>query len=201
MWTDESKEAGLVAEVVENQFARSLLFQARVNIELYKHSCSELHQSLEKLNHHNFAGAYDSCHMNSGVFGSVIHASNQITYTQRVLAFLLSSMTSGHRLVKCLRAARNIDKGAEWGAVRKEISSLEDSYRRVRNVLEHLPDAISKGEFTSNSEIGFTPGTVFNAKDKNGEFTFNFSELELKRPVDLYEKVFTFLESRSSQNA
>lgn len=47
MWTDESKEAELVAEVVGEQSARALLFQARVNIELYKHSCLELHQSLK----------------------------------------------------------------------------------------------------------------------------------------------------------
>lgn len=134
--------------------------------------------------------------MNSGVLGSNIHASNKITYAQRVLAFLLSSMTSGHRLVKCLRAARNIDKGTEWGSVRKEISLLEESYRRVRNVLEHLPDAISKQEVISNTDIGFTSSGVFNAKDKNGEFTFDFSESSLQRPIDLYENIFAFLESR-----
>lgn len=201
MWTDESKEAYLIAEVVENQFARSLLFQARVNVELFKHSCLQLNESLEKLNYHNFAGAYGSCHMNAGVFGADIHESNKITYTQRVLGFLLSSVTSGHRLVKCLRGARNLDQGQDWANVRKEINLLEIEYRRVRNTLEHFPDAIMKGEFTNNSEIGFTPSAIFNARDKKGEFTFDFSENELKRPVSLYDHVFDALNERKSRNA
>jgi hypothetical protein len=201
MWTDESKEAYLIAEVVDNQFARSLLFQARVNIELFKHSTSLLHESLEQLNHHNFAGAFGTCHINSGVFGSEIHASNKVTYTQRVLGFLLSSITSGHRLVKCLRAARKLDRGQDWVNVRKEISLLEGDYRRVRNVLEHLPDAIMNQDFKENSEIGFTPEAIFNASDKNGEFTFNFSKTELGRPVALYEQVLENLSSRKNNDS
>lgn len=201
MWTDESKEAYLIAEVVDNQFARSLLFQARVNIELFKHSTSLLHESLHQLNYHNFAGAFGTCHMNSGVFSAEIHASNQVTYTQRVLGFLLSSITSGHRLVKCLRGARKLDQGQDWVNVRKEINSLEGDYRRVRNVLEHLPDAIMRQEFKENSEIGFTPEAIFNTRDKNGEFTFNFSKAELERPIILYDQVFQNLNSRKNNHA
>ncbi|MBL3591838.1 MAG: hypothetical protein JMN24_18990 [gamma proteobacterium endosymbiont of Lamellibrachia anaximandri] len=196
MWTDESKEAYLVEEVVTNAFAKSLLFQARVNVELFKHSCMQLHEALEKLNHHNFSAAFGGCHMNEGAFGTDIHLSNKITYTQRVLAFLLSAVTSGHRLIKCLRGAKNLDRGSDWKSVGKEISLFENEFRRVRNALEHFPDAVMKGEYSSNAEIGFTPEAIFNAKDKNGEFTFDFSKDELNRIVSLYDQVFTILLNR-----
>ena len=196
MWADESEEAYLIEEVVTNSFAKSLLFQARVNIELFKHSCTYLHEAFEKLNYHNFSASFGGCHMSEGVFGTDIHLSYKITYTQRVLAFLLSAVTSGHRLIKCLRGAKNIDRGNDWKSVGKEIGLFENEYRRVRNALEHFPDAVMKGEYSSNSEIGFTPEAIFNAKDKNGEFTFDFSKDELNRVENLYDKVFSILVQR-----
>lgn len=199
MWTDESKEAYLIAEVVGNRLARSLLFQARVNFELFKHSCAQLHEALDKLNFHNFSAAFGGCHMNEGIFGTDIHLSNKVTYTQRVLAFLLSAVTSGHRLIKCLRGAKNLDRGNDWKNIGKDIGLSEKEYRRVRNALEHFSDAIMKGEYSGNAEIGFTPEAIFNAKDKNGEFTFDFSKEELDRIVTLYDRVFSiFLERKDN---
>lgn len=196
MWTDESKEAYLIEEVVGNSLARSLLFQARVNVELFKHSCAQLHKALDKLNFHNFSAAFGGCHMNEGIFGTDIHLSNKITCTQRVLAFLFSAVTSCHRLIKCLCWAKNMDRGNDWKSVNKEIGIFENEYRRVRNALEHFPDAVMKGEYSSNAEIGFTPEAIFNAKDKNGEFTFDFSKEELDRIVALYDQVFSILLNR-----
>lgn len=196
MWTDESKEAYLVKEFVADTYAKSLLFQARVNVELFKYSCTQLHDALDKLNYHNFSAAFGGCHMNEGIFGTDIHLSNKITYTQRVIAFLLSTVTSGHRLIKCLRGAKSLDRGRDLKSVGKGIELFESQYRRVRNVLEHLPESIMKREYSNNSEIGFTREAIFNAKDKDGEFTFDFSKDELNRAVNLYDQFFFILEQR-----
>jgi hypothetical protein len=75
--------------------SRALFFQARVNLELFKHMVEQLHALFDKLNYHNFARAFGTCHMNDGIFGELKHSAQMATEKERVLGFLLAMVTSG----------------------------------------------------------------------------------------------------------
>jgi hypothetical protein len=88
MWTEASKDAGLVREAITSAQARRLFFQARINLEFYNHARGQLQEALDRLSFHSFARV-NSCHMTEGVFGADIHAANMLSERERVIGFLL----------------------------------------------------------------------------------------------------------------
>jgi hypothetical protein len=109
MWTEAARDASLIAETILDPRARQLLFQARINLELFNHASVQLHEALDQLNLHNFSHAFGGCRMNEGIFGTDIHTAEMVSWTQRVTGFLLAAVTAGHRFLSAVNKARNKD--------------------------------------------------------------------------------------------
>ncbi len=200
MWTEAAKDAILIREVVNPEQARHLLYQARVNLELFNHTRSQLHEALNQLNFRDFARV-NSCHMTEGIFGEDIHAAHMITEKERVIGFLLATVTAGHRFTRSIIAARARDMGPDWKGLKIDITLLEKKFHKVRNFMEHLDEAIASGTLASDMDCTFTPGAILTCKEPSETFTFDFSEQALLRPQETYDKVIDMLKARKELKA
>lgn len=199
MLTEAYRDAMLANQTIQSARARALFFQARVNLELFKHMIEQLHEAFENLNYHNFARAFGTCHMNDGIFGELKHSGQMATEKERVLGFLFALVTSGHRFTKSIIGMRKHDRGTDWRTMRTEITHLDRQYHRTRNALEHLHDAIAAGDIADNRDCGFSPEGILNCTDNDGQFTFDFTRPSLERVASVYEGVLEMLRVRSQQ--
>jgi hypothetical protein len=197
MWTESAHDAELVRNTVSDAVARRLLYQARVNLELFTHVRAQLTDALNELNAEDFARVM-SDHMTEGVFGADKHRANQMTQKERVIGFLLATVTAGHRLTRFLCAARRNDRGRDWATLRIDLDLLEKQYHDVRNYLEHMDEAIASGKILNDMDCTFTPAGVLTCKEGTCSLTFDFSEAGLKRPQEVYDKVIAMLKSRGA---
>jgi len=197
MWTQSAKDAELIKETIGSSEAKQLLYQARVNLELFIHTHEQLQKALDQLLFHDFARA-NSCHMTEGVFGTAIHAAHMMSEKERVMGFLLAAVTAGYRFTRSISAARSKDRGRDWKNLRTNISKLEKKFHKVRNFLEHLDESIARGAITDGMDCYFSPQAILTCKESPNEFTFDFSEQAMKQPEEIYEKVIEMLEQRKT---
>lgn len=200
MFSEGNRIAMLIADTVQDVNACNLLYQARVNFELFEYAKEKIHEELDALNFHNFARS-QTCHMNEGIFGAAKHKAMMIEHKQRVLSFLIALVTAGYRYTRSLQAARTKDRGTDWKCLRRDIDKLEDEFHKVRNFLEHMDEAIARGEVSNGLDCTFTPDAVLTCKDKNLTITFDFSKSALDRYSQTYIKVIKMLEDRKAENA
>jgi len=200
MWTEAATHARLIQATVPDRQAQILLFQARVNLELFNYTRVALGEALDLLNHHDFARVM-SCHMTEGIFGADRHFAEQLTQRERVVGFLLATVTAGHRFTKSLRLASARDRGGDWKELRIDLNLLETQYHRARNFLEHLHDAVGRGELSAVADGSFTPTALLTFKYEGQTSTLDFSANALERPQKTYEKLVVMLQARESQAA
>jgi hypothetical protein len=200
MWTEAQGHAELVRDTVADPRARQLLYQVRVNLELFLHASAQLAEAFDDLDFHNFSITFGGCHMDEGIFGTVKHRAEMAAAKERVLAFLNATVTSGHRFIRALRAARKRDRGNDWGQLRMELERTERNFHDTRNFLEHLDEAIARGEIEAGSDASFSATRLLTCKDAGGEFTFDFSPDALAKLPDLYDEVVDLLKARQHGN-
>lgn len=198
MWTQVSQEVDLVTATVANPTARKLLFQARANLELFQHASTQLHEALNQLNSHNMARAFGSSHMDDGIFGADKHASEMLSSTQRVFAFLLAVVTSGHRFTITLKRVIVHDVVGDLEALSAEIDCLYATYHNVRNFLEHLDEEIAKDAKTNLKMLDctFTREAILTCSKQNAIYTFDFTEPSLGKLKPTYDKLLGILKAR-----
>ena len=194
MWTEASRQADLVREKVADPQAQVLLHQARVNVELFKHTAEQLHIEFDALNYHNFARS-QSCHMAEGIFGADKHGAEMMVHKAKVIGFLLATVTAGHRFTRSLRNARSKDRGRDWREFRHELDSLESGYHKVRNFLEHLDDSLAENPL-DGSDCTFTPTGILTCKAPKKTIYFDFSRQSLSLVEETYRKVIAMLDAR-----
>lgn len=196
MWTPAARDSQLISETVPHAVARQLLLQARVNLELFLHASKQLHEALNTLNHHNFARTFGSGHMDEGIFGVDKHTAEMVAGQQRVTGFLLAVITAGHRFTRALVAARQYDRNSDWKHLRADLDTLQSSYHRVRNFMEHLHDAIADVASAPGLDCSFTPGALLTCKEPKGTYTFDFSEIALSQIERTYDRLLKMLKAR-----
>jgi hypothetical protein len=194
MWTDASREADLVRETVPDIQAQMLLLQARVNVELFKHTAEQLQDELDALNFHDFART-QSCHMNEGIFGADKHAADMMVHKAKVVGFLLATVTAGHRFIRSVINARSKDRGRDWRGLRQDLGRLESEYHKVRNFLEHLDKAVASGS-AGGLDCTFTPTAILTCSESTATFKFDFSKQSLGLVEETYHKVIAMLTQR-----
>ena len=196
MWTQSALDAELVRNTIDEDLARKLLYQARVNPELFGHLCVQLTNALDHLNEEDVARVMAD-HMTEGLFGAAKHEANQMMQKEKIIGFLVAAVTSGHRLTRCLQAARRIDRGRDWATLRIDIDFLERQYHNVRNFLEHMDEALAAGKLPDDMDCSFTPKGILTCNNGDSILTFDFSAPALKRPQEVYEKVMAMLKCGS----
>ena len=134
--------------------------------------------------------------MMEGVFGSDVHLAEMNAAKTRVIGFLLSAITSGHRFIRCMAQARQLQKSEDWKELRKTLKTLGDSYHRFRNYLEHLDEAISKGIVSSDEDGSFFIEGIFSYRDKGKNENFDFSQTALKQLDEVDNTVMEMLSNR-----
>jgi hypothetical protein len=134
--------------------------------------------------------------MNEGIFGTAIHTAQMMSEKERVMGFLLATVTAGHRFTRSIIAARSRDRMRDWKSLRMDISQLERRFHKVRNFLEHLDESIANGTISDGMDCYFSRDGVLTCKEPGDEFTFDFSEQAMKQPQEIYEKLISMLEQR-----
>jgi hypothetical protein len=195
MWTKSAKDAELIKETVSSSKARQLLYQARVNLELFGNTNEQLQEAHKQLLFHDFA-RINTCHMNEGIFGADIQIANMMSEKERVMGFLLAAVTAGYRFTRSVIAARSEDRGRDWKNLRIGVSHLEKKFHDVRNFLEHLDEAITKGTVSNEIDCYFSRDSVLTCKDSGSNLTFGFSEKAMSQSQETYDKIIEMLEQR-----
>jgi hypothetical protein len=198
MWTEAATHTHLIYDTVSDRKAQILLFQARVNLELFNYTRVALGQALDLLNQHDFARVM-SCHIIEGIFGADRHYAEQLTQRERVVGFLLATVTAGHRFTKALRLAGAKDRGGDWKELRVDIRLLEKQYHWARNFLEHMHDAVGSGQLSGLADGSFTPAGLLTFKYEGQTSTFDFSADALEHPQKTYDKLVAMLTARESR--
>ncbi len=198
MWTDASRQADLVRKTVQDPVACHLLYQARVNLELFNHARSQLGEAFNTLEFHNFARAFGSCHQLDGVFGDDIHLAEMVAAKQRVLGFLLSTVTAGHRFIRAIVQARSKDRNTDWREVKADLTAAMAEYHTARNFLEHVDEAIYQGKVSSDEEGSFSRERILTFTTSKGKFTFDFTHEALERLQTLHDNILEMLRRRDS---
>lgn len=196
MFTESARDAQVIREKVTDLSVRALLYQARVNLELFRHAREQLRDSMEKLDFENFARAFGTCHMNDGIFGEAKRTANMMMYKEQVLGFLLATVTAGHRFTRALSGARAKDRGTDWSALRIDLKHLHRQYHDVRNFMEHLDEAIASGTVSADTDCSFSRDNVLTCRGGDTTLTFDFSPDALQRPDKVYENVLSLLRAR-----
>ncbi len=199
MWTEASRDALLIRETVTEADARHLLYQARVNLRLFNFARDRLHEAMDALNAEDFARVASS-HMTEGVFGADKHAANQMMLKEQVIGLLLAVVTTGHRFMRSIQGVRARDRGQDWKEFRVDIALLERKFHQVRNFMEHLDEAIARGDLEEGTDCKFTPEAVLTCKDKDGLTTFSFSRGALESCQRAYDTVIDMLQKRKTPN-
>jgi hypothetical protein len=196
VFTESARDAQLIRDTVTDQSVRALLYQARVNLELFRHSRKELCDSLEKLDFENFARAFGTCHMTDGIFGDAKRTANMMMYKEQVLGFLLATVTAGHRFTRSLRGARSRERSTDWRAMRIDLSLLDRQYHDVRNFMEHLDEAIALGTVSEDTDCSFSRQSILTCRKGDTTLTFDFSTDALQKTDEVYENVLSLLRAR-----
>jgi hypothetical protein len=114
--------------------------------------------------------------MTEGVFGADIHAAEMESAKVRVWGSLLNTATAGHKMLRCIANARNKDRAADWRCLSESLDTLPDIYRRTRNFLEHLDEAVSREEVTDIRDCRFRRNGYLEFSDKHGQLHWDFTE-------------------------
>lgn len=197
MFTESQTVADLLVSRVKDSTARTLLYQARVNLQLFEYARERVQKELGALNMEDFART-QTCHMTGGIFGAEKHAAKMMEHKEGVLCFLMALVTSAYRLVRSISAARRNDKGTDWKAFRSSLNPLEEALRGARNFLEHLDEAIAQGQISEGMDCSFSRNGVL-AMTENGTTThFDFTSAALEKIPELYWQVIRMLEARKA---
>jgi hypothetical protein len=199
MWTEASRDAMLIRETVTETDARHLLYQARVNLRLFNFARDGLHEAMYALNAEDFARVASN-HMTEGVFGADKHRANQMMLKEQVIGLLLAVVTAGHRFTRSIQGARARDRGKDWREISLDIDLLERKFHEVRNFMEHLDEAVARGDLEEGTDCTFTPEAVLTCKDKNGSTAFSFSRGSLESCQRAYDTVIEMLKKRKTPN-
>jgi len=179
---------------------RALLYQSRVNLELFKFAKERLLEAMESLNSEDFARVMGGCHMTEGVFGSDRHRANQMMYKEQVIAFLLATVTAGHRFTRSIKAARANERASDWKTIKYDLTILEkQQYQEVRNFMEHLDESIASGQLEDGLDCTFSPESKLTCKEKGSVFYFDFTKDALNKPEEVYSKLLGMLQKRNEK--
>jgi hypothetical protein len=193
-------EAEVVIDIfkrISNTRARVLFYQCVFHIELFRKASDLLKEAKETLDYHNFARS-QSCHMTEGIFGTDRHAARMETAKILTLGYLGVTVSSGHKFLRSLRAARNkdSDRSAQWMTDRVDVSELESCFRHARNAYQHLDQAIDRGQVVSDEDFSFSVHDVLHFKDKDGQKrTLDFSPDALARLTAQWDKTVSTIRS------
>jgi|GEM_PF-5083682 len=197
MWTEEARISRLIFTRIQNTTAKTLIYQASFHIEVFKQAMKELCEAKDNLDYHNLARS-QSCHMTDGIFGTDIHAAEMESAKIKAYGFLGVAVSSGHKFLRCIVNARQQDRETDWASLRDDLKDLPEVYRRARNAIEHLDEAIHKGKSISKDMLTFSIYSVLHYKDKYGDGTLDFSKEGLEKVASIWDKVISMLEARES---
>jgi hypothetical protein len=120
-------------------------------------------------------------------------------YKEQVIAFLLATVTAGHRFARSIKAARARERAADWKTIKYDFTILEKQFHEVRNFMEHLDESIASKELEDGLDCTFTPESKLTCKEKNRIFYFDFTKATLNRLEDVYSKVLGMLQKRKEK--
>lgn len=195
MYTIEAKQMEIIIKNVHNEKARGLFYHMLINYEIYKAAVEEINKNMDKLNFFNFAKT-QACHMNDGLFGQLEYIEYQFVYQLKVIGNLIVLITSGHRIMTCIRQARSNEESDDWKVIRKNIKKCEKIFSdKLRNFMEHLEEKIYKEELT-NQNCQFSPQRILYCKDEKTDEQFDFNNERLEIVDNLINDVLKMLSAR-----
>lgn len=197
MFSESQTVANLLASTVKDSTARTLLYQARVNLQLFEYAREQVQKELEALNMADFART-QTCHMTEGIFGAAKHTAKMMEHKEGVLCFLIALVTSAYRVVRSISAARRKDQGTDWKAFRSSLNPLEEELRGARNFLEHLDEAIAQGQIAKGMDCKFSRNGMLTMIENGSATHFDFTSAALERIPELYWQVIRMLEARET---
>lgn len=197
MWTDETTTSSLIFSVVNDPVAQRLLYQAQLHHENFRNSSQQLHEAFRQLLFRDFARV-NSCHMTEGVFGADIHAAEMESAKVRVWGFLLNTATAGHKMLRCIVNARNKDRASDWRSLSDSLATPFDTYRRLRNFLEHLDEKVNLEEVTDIKDCRFHRNGYLEFSDKRGQLHWDFTEEGLVPLKATWQRVIDMLREREN---
>jgi hypothetical protein len=192
MWTDETKISDLIFLTVKEPVAQRLLYQAQLHVESFQHNSEQLHESFETLLFEDFART-QSCHMTEGIFGADIHAAKMESAKVRVWGFLSATVAAAYKCLRCIANARQKDRGRDWAILRQSLDVLPDQYRRTRNFLEHMDEAVYRGEVTTLADCRFSRHGELEFRDEKGNESFLFTKEALGRVLETWKMTIHIL--------
>ena len=101
--------------------------------------------------------------------------------------------------MRCIYNARNKERYEDWKLQRNDLKKLPNEYRRVRNFLEHMDEAVHKGEISELEHCKFSRHAELRFVDRYGECSFYFSKEYLETVNAIWQKVIKILENRKNQ--
>lgn len=139
--------------------------------------------------------------MTGGIFDSDIHAANMESAKIMTYGFLGISVTSGYKFLRSLDNFRHDNRERiDLKFLRGELGRLLDLYRRARNAIEYLDEAIAKGQAISSDSLSFSILNELRFEDGNGVGALDFSEAELEKLVKIWGKVILALETKAENS-
>lgn len=189
----------MISEVVSDDRARILLYQAEVNLRLFIYSAEQLNKEFDALNFEDLARA-NTCHMTEGIFGELKHKSQMLSHKQAVIGFLLAVVTAGHRFTRSLFAARRKDQGEDWKILKYDFRLIEKRFHRTRNFLEHLDEALALDQGLERIDCTFSRHGILSCKEDSEEFEFDFRNSSLDKTTEIFDKVIEMLKKREKNN-
>jgi hypothetical protein len=78
--------------------------------------------------------------------------------------------------LRCIANARNKDCAPDWRCLSESLGTLPNVYRRTRNFLEHLDEAVSREEVTDIRDCRFHRNGYLEFSDKHGQLHWDFTE-------------------------
>jgi len=198
MWIDEARTTELIFRVVQDVVVQRLLYQSQMHLENFRHASKQLKESFETLLFHDFART-QACHMTDGIFGADIHAAEMESANIRVWGFLLNTATAGHKLFRCIINARNRDRRPDWIVLKNDLKSHPDTFRRVRNFLEHLDEMTHQEKVSGIEDCKFSRHGVLVFTDSKGRIEFDFTETRLSFVEEMWNKVIALLKARKEE--
>jgi hypothetical protein len=195
IYTDEARTAVDIFKKVPDRLAQVLFYQCLFHAEFFTHTSQLLQQAKRDLDFHNIARSQSS-HMTEGIFGDLEHSYQMETAKIKVMGYLGATISSGHKLLRSLRSARNKDGDIAWKSTKKRLVLLEESYRHARNAFEHLDESILRGETQNPEDFTFSIHDILRFKNKAEKYEFNFSPQALNEVSELWSQTAKIIGAR-----
>lgn len=195
IYTDEARTAVDIFKKVPDRLAQVLFYQCLFHAEFFAHTSQLLRQAKHDLDFQNFARTQSS-HQTEGIFGGLERSFQMETAKIKVMGYLGATISSGHKLLRSLKSARNKDGDIGWKSTKKRLIQLEDSYRHARNAFEHLDESILKGETQNIEDFSFSIYDILYFKNQSKKHEFIFSREALDEVTELWIQTTKIIRAR-----